>query len=129
MNKTIINRAALCVTCLTIIAGCGKEKKVVEQPVIPPPPPSAQDNLNSALLALNPNYNGRAKTGKNRDGVISAIDLSECGVTNISPLAGLPLTGLDISKNDITDLSPLAGMQIPQLFLENTLVEDRSMTI
>ena len=66
MNKTIINRAALCVTCLTIIAGCGKEKKVVEQPVIPPPPPSAQDNLNSALLALNPNYNGRAKTGKNR---------------------------------------------------------------
>lgn len=129
MTKAIILLSSICVILIT---GCAKEKEVkVEKKqkkeiAIPRRPKTARDKLDIELLAINKNYNGKVRVGKNRNGVISSVDLSNCGVTNISPLKDLPLTGLDISKNDISDISPIEGMQIPQLFLENTLIQDLS---
>ncbi len=126
MHKTKII-FALSLTCILFVAGCTKEKETAKKKAqVPSKPPSAQDQLNTALKAVNPDYTNTAKTGKNRKGSISSIDLSNCGVTNISPLKGLPLTGVDISKNNISDISPLEGMQISQLFLNDTIVEDLS---
>ena len=43
---------------------------------------------------------------------LERLDLSDCGVEDISALSGLTgLTWLDLSGNRITDLSPLAGLE------------------
>ena len=42
---------------------------------------------------------------------LEELDLSNCGVTDISPLSGLTsLTRLDLSGNSISDLTPLSGL-------------------
>lgn len=42
---------------------------------------------------------------------LQELDLSDCGVEDLSPLSGLTgLTWLDLSNNSISDLSPLSGL-------------------
>ena len=42
---------------------------------------------------------------------LEELDLSDCGVSDITPLAGLTnLTWLDLSSNSISDLTPLSGL-------------------
>jgi internalin A len=43
-------------------------------------------------------------------GKLTRINISKSNISDISPLAGLPLVHLDLSDNHITDLTPLAGI-------------------
>ena len=45
------------------------------------------------------------------------LDLESAGITDLSPLQGMPLTYLDLSWADVTDLTPLQGMPLTHLDL------------
>jgi internalin A len=59
-------------------------------------------------------------------GQIRLASLAGTDVTDLSPLAGLPLKQLDISDTQVSDLSPLAGMPLEVLYAERTRVNDIS---
>ena len=60
---------------------------------------------------------------------IKSLSLSERGLTDLTPLAGLPkLMNLDISKNPVSELSPLANLeQLKSLNIIDTQVTDVSI--
>ena len=47
-------------------------------------------------------------------------------LTDLSPLAGLPLTRLDISNSSVSDLAPLKGMKLAHLYGAHTKIKDLS---
>jgi hypothetical protein len=49
-----------------------------------------------------------------------------CGVRDLSPLQGMPLTSLELGETRVQDLSPLKGMPMTHLDLCNTRVQDLS---
>ena len=60
-------------------------------------------------------------TGSN----ISLLDVSSCGeISDLSPLAALPLKTLRIANTKVTDLSPLKGTKVEDLWISNTDVAD-----
>lgn len=60
--------------------------------------------------------------------MMTTLSLSDRGLTNLAPLAGLPhLKSLDLSNNPISDLSPLAGLDhLKSLNVSGTNVSDFS---
>ena len=88
-----------------------------------PPTASAQERLQQAIKACNPAYTGGGQFVE-RDGKILIAVLSNAGVTDLTPLAGLQLEALDISDNPLTDISPLKGLPLHRLGLEGTKVAD-----
>jgi tetratricopeptide (TPR) repeat protein len=59
------------------------------------------------------------------EGPISSLNLSNSGVSDLSPLAGLPFKNLYlVDCKGITDLSPLSGMPLERLNLSKTSVSD-----
>lgn len=73
-----------------------------------------QADLHQALRAANPSYNGNGKfTVKN--GQIVVVDLNHCGITDLTPLRGLPLSSLELWQSKVRDLSPLVGMKLKRL--------------
>ena len=87
------------------------------------PSAPSQAQLQQALKARNPGYNGRGQFAE-QGGKIVLIDLSGAGLTDLTPLKGLSLEALDISRNPVSDLSPLKGMPLRKLGLEGTKVVD-----
>lgn len=57
-----------------------------------------------------------------RNGQIVSIDLKDSGVTDLAPLAGMPLQLLMLENLNITDLTPLKGMELEELYLEGSKV-------
>ncbi len=102
------------------------------------------ETIHQRLTAKNPHYNGQAQFA-NEPGLGLVGDLSGTGITDLSPLKGVPfgaldLRGLPISNIDplrdmplkalaledtkVTDLKPLKGMKLEKLYLNNTAVTD-----
>lgn len=82
------------------------------------------EDVHKALKALNPAYqmNGRFET---EDGRIIEINLEDCGVSNIAPLAGLKqLQSVNLGGNPIWDLSPLKSLNLTGIGIWGTDVRD-----
>ena len=83
------------------------------------------EEVNKALKALNPGYqmNGRFET---EDGRIVLVNLDNCYITNIAPLAGLKqLHTVEIGDNHLLwDISPLKGKNLHGLSIYNTDVRN-----
>lgn len=116
--------------CL-LLCGCGDPQSDVSDSVSrtsqPPVPVAPVDTTGSTLtvaeLRLQLGANDRAEFRKVA-GRIRYVSLFGSGVTDITPLAGLPLKFLDLTGLPISDLSPLEGMPLEELYLENTHVSD-----
>jgi hypothetical protein len=56
---------------------------------------------------------------------IHGISLSNCGISDLSPLSNLESIGhLHLDGNNITDLTPLAGLSVARLYLNNNQITD-----
>ncbi len=56
---------------------------------------------------------------------IGLLDLSQCDITDLRPLEGLPLVELYLEDNQrLTDISALRGMPLRKLYLSRTRVEN-----
>jgi hypothetical protein len=56
---------------------------------------------------------------------LGAIDLSLCDVSNLTPLARMPLMAAYLEQNPrLSDISPLSGMPLRELYMSNTRVEN-----
>ena len=87
-------------------------------------PAERQIELTQTKLAeLNPKYDGKGRFETN-EGQITGAELRECGLRDLGPLKGLPLSYLDCGKNSIVDLSPLKGMQLTSLTASSNPVKD-----
>ncbi len=104
------------------------------EPPVAPPAPTARTlqrqsvadpyaDLHAALKQANPAY---ANEGvfEEKDGKVFRVKLIECGVTDLTPLRGLPLTELYVTENGIQDLSPLRGMQLTHLGIALNKIAD-----
>jgi hypothetical protein len=113
---------------LTSIVGCERNA----------PPPAASsaavpavevvryktpEELHAALKAKNPDYNGMAQIVFDGE-VLTAVDLSATGVSDLGPLAGQSLQLLYAEENPITDLRPLRGLRLSRVSFSNTPVAD-----
>ncbi len=100
------------------------------------------------LKEFNPAYDGKVQERTIEGGRVVQVALSEgplkdpsplralpalkhlhCAyneVSDLSPLAGLPLTNLNVCRTRISDLSPLAGVPMAHLTINNTAVSDLS---
>lgn len=87
--------------------------------------PWTEPELHEALYAKNPGYNGGGQF-KIESGLVLAAALPGCNVSDISPLAGMPLLQLDLQNNPVRDLSPLKDALLTHLYLDGTQVDDLS---
>jgi len=55
---------------------------------------------------------------------LATIELGYTNVTDLSPLKGMPLVGLNIERTKISDLSPLAGMRLAWISMADAPVSD-----
>tara|TARA_R110002111_G_scaffold262848_1_gene341751 strand:- start:3211 stop:7506 length:4296 start_codon:yes stop_codon:yes gene_type:complete len=58
--------------------------------------------------------------------VCDATHLTHGKLTDISPLAGLPLTRVGVSNSSVSDLTPLKGMKLVHLYGTHTKIKDLS---
>lgn len=93
-------------------------------PALVDPVADALAKLKAKLAAKNPQLIADAVQLQPRDGQIVAVELRDAGISDLSPLSGLPLEVLGIAGNPVTDLTPLRGMPLTELDLERTQVRD-----
>ncbi len=145
MNIAEFSRSPIWIA--VVLAGCGSElaeapensnarptdqspsEESIEAPrpaAVPEEPESApltEEGLRAALRRANPELTG--EVGVAGDGrAILAVETHDRNLTDISPLAGLPLLGLDLARSGVEDLTPLQGMPLRELYLEDTPVDD-----
>lgn len=84
-----------------------------------------EEELHKALQEKNPAYNGQAQFHI-EGGLVLAAVLAGSNVSDISPLAGMPLLRLDLQNNAVRDLGPLKGAPLIALYLDGTTVDDLS---
>jgi len=81
------------------------------------------DLVHDRLREKNPDYRNQAQFAM--DPALGLVgDLSGGGVTDLSPLQGLPFGALDLKGLEVSDLAPLKGMPLILLGLEDTRVAD-----
>lgn len=85
--------------------------------------PARPETINQRLKAKNPHYDGQAQFAT-RPGLELVGDLSGTGITDISPLTGVPFGALDLRGLHLSNLEPLHGMPLKLLALEDTKVTD-----
>jgi len=124
------------------LVGCGGDKQedvevkpaapVVEvaeaavEPAKPAKPKYWSDVLlHAAIREVNPGYSGNGEFQID-DGKVTAVRLAQCGVTNITPLAGMELAMLDLQACPVQSIEAVKGMPLQALFLDSTVVEDLS---
>jgi formylglycine-generating enzyme required for sulfatase activity/prenyltransferase beta subunit len=100
-----------------LVAGPGPTTVPAGRPASAGKVPTTEAELHAALKAANPAYSGSGKVQVAADGIVG-LDLSRSGVTDLSPLRGLPLKTLRLQGTPVSDLSPLRGMPITDLMLE-----------
>ncbi|MBI1345207.1 hypothetical protein GC163_02845 [bacterium] len=116
-----------------LLVGCGGQAKdqtpqtedhssVPTAPALVDPVADAFADLKTRLLAKNPQLSVDAVLMEPRDGQIAILELRDAGVTDLSPLTGMPLEVLGLAGNAISDLTPLRGMPLRELDLERTTV-------
>jgi len=123
-----------------VMTGCGGDgKKEVEEKaaepemveVAPAPAKPAKPKfwsdvlLHAAIREVNPGYSGNGEFQID-NGKVTAVRLAQCGVTNITPLAGMELAMLDLQACPVQSIEAVAGMPLQALFLDSTVVEDLS---
>jgi internalin A len=92
-------------------------------PAQPAPKPVSEEALKTALKEKNHAFEGEVAVGS--DGrSISAVEVHDPAIEDVSPLAGLPLRGLDLARCHVTDIRALEGMPLTELYLEGTGVQD-----
>lgn len=127
---------------LSLVIGCGSGESTTnagrgtaDDPPVPmapalEAPPESQaptaEFVRAELRRLNPGLSDSAVEIRKAGGEIRAITLFRSGVTDISPIAGLPLRRLDLGGVPVSDLSLLKGMPLQDLILEDTQVADLS---
>ncbi len=80
-----------------------------------PTPATVQE----ALRRANPGYDGRGQIVADPDGTIAEVLLGGCPeIEDLAPLAGLPLRFVDLSDTGVTDLSPLSSAPLHGLNLD-----------
>jgi Leucine-rich repeat (LRR) protein len=62
-----------------------------------------------------------------KDARIKVLNLNDTGVTDLTPLAQLPLTDLNLDRTPVRDLSPLGVLSLHSLSLRDTQVTDLSV--
>jgi serine/threonine protein kinase len=93
------------------------------QPAAEPlPAPTNAAGWSRALAAMGVTYRG---VRLDEDGRVD-LDLSECGITNLSFLRRIPLGGLRLCSDPVSDISPLKGIPLKRLDLAGTQVSDLS---
>lgn len=98
----------------------------------PVPAPAAEPTfwsdvlLHRAIREKNSGYTGNGQFQINAEGQPEAIVLANCGVTDLSPFAGMALLMIDLQGCPVEDISVLKGMPLVELFLDKTNVEDLS---
>ncbi len=129
--------AGCLVSVAACIAGCSSGKPAdlqqnesTQVPHAPALPASAEQRtagLKQAMIDRNPGLTAdQILTQADEEGQLVALEIRDAGVTNLSPLAGWPLTLLGLAGNPVVDLSPLQGMPLQELDLERTRVVDLS---
>ncbi|MHC5033928.1 MAG: leucine-rich repeat domain-containing protein [Planctomycetota bacterium] len=82
-----------------------------------------EQRAHAAIRERNPEYNGRGWFLVERGEVVAAAR-EGTGISDLSPLRGMPLCALDVRENPVEDLAPLEGMPLTELYLEGTKVSD-----
>jgi Leucine-rich repeat (LRR) protein len=109
--------------------------------------------VSKKLMELNPGFDGKVRSSKIEKGVVTEVGFFTDSVTDISPvrvllklkrlncngfknrkgklsdlspLAGMPLTSLDCGSTQVPDLSPLNGMPLVTLYCSGTQISDLS---
>jgi len=86
----------------------------------------AEKDLHQKLKASNPSYTGNGKFDF-ENGRIVGVVLNNCGISDVTPLKGLPLRHLELWESKVRDLSPLFGMRLTRLNIGGcTNVDDLS---
>jgi hypothetical protein len=75
---------------------------------------AAEEALHAALKAANPGYNGMGRFTMEGGEITEAV-LDKTGITDLSPLRGLPLTKLGFKRCAVTNLLPLVDMPLKEL--------------
>ncbi len=122
-------RIALSLLCLI---GCNNTPppqpvEAVSVPQAPALQDPVGDTLRRVQLTLaeqNPGLKPEAVQFQPRDGELVAAELQGAGISDLSPLVGLPLEVLGLADNPVVDLTPLRGMPLKELVLERTQVTD-----
>lgn len=116
------------VLLMASFAGCG-DAAAPSKPEAPPTRVAPVDTSNPPITAAEL----RRRLGANEQaafredgGRIVAAQLSGSGVTDLSPLAGLPIEVLDLRGLAISDLAPLKDLPLRELYAEETQVRDLS---
>ena len=82
------------------------------------------EQLNGALRAKNPAYNGRGRFKVVDDKIVEA-HLANTGLADLSALGGLPLSVVDLRFcREVSDLSPLKGARLASLVIQGSKVRD-----
>jgi AraC family transcriptional regulator, arabinose operon regulatory protein len=79
-------------------------------------------HLRPSIERLLLNFWPKAKIEMGDEGL--TVDLYSCGVTDLSPLQGLPIVHLDLDVNEITSLEPLKGMKLRSLLCRMNKITD-----
>jgi Leucine-rich repeat (LRR) protein len=66
----------------------------------------------------------KAKIQRTSEGLI--IGIQNCGVSDLSPLSGLPIVLLDCDDNSIRSLEPLRGLKLKKLWCQRNQIADLS---
>lgn len=82
--------------------------------------------MNPALKAANPEYNGRADL-RTHEGQLVELRLEHCAISDLTPIKGMQIKSLHCGHNPLTDLSPLKGMPLETLFVWHTPLFDISV--
>ena len=55
---------------------------------------------------------------------LQALDISDTGVADLSPIKGLPLRQLMMERTKVSDITPLIGMKLEMFYAGGTLISD-----
>ena len=102
-----------------------KEQNVAAAPAKPEEkaPLLTPETFHDRLAKANSSYNGSGQF-KAEGEQITTVVLQQSGVSDLTPLAGLPLQALDVMNTPVRELDPLQGMPLQVLYLEGTRVRD-----
>ena len=87
------------------------------------PLPQQIELTQQKLAEFNTNYTGKGTFTATKEGQIIA-GLGKAGITDITPLKGLPMLELNLAENPVADLSPLRRIKLEVLCLWDTPVAD-----
>ncbi len=101
-------------------------KEVAEKPKKATPAFWTEVSLHAAIRAKNPGYSGNGTFQIDQNGQVKIVVLDRCGVSDLSPLAGMKLMSIDLRECPVPNIAILKGMPLVECYLEGTAVDDLS---